>query len=623
MSIRIGDIYEQRYRVDAFIASGGMGAVYRVWDLEQKTPLAMKVMHGDLADDPIGYKRFQKEARSLQKLNHSNIVPFYGLYQTIDFFFILEKFIDGPTLKSRLKIENGKPLPYLEALVYTKAVCAALSYAHSNKIIHCDIKPGNVLIDQAGKIYITDFGIARTSDVTTSTNIGTGTPAYMAPEQIRGEAVSPATDLYSLAVMTFELMTGSRPFRGTDAETGSTSQSTAERIRYAHLHMPPPTPQQINPNLPEKFNRFIQIAMAKDPAARYPDAWQFFTALCDCFNLSPDLIPDSVTLPGHFHGNEPQTVPNREFTSNTATNDLLSGTPTSILEEGENRPTISAPPSKRGLLVVAALGIVAVVALGGFFLFNPPDSFPSNSASTGNSHSSGSSNPAQEASATSPVQEKSSSNSSTTAATKTPAKSSSTPRSVTLYYPLSDCNAASRIHIGDWVVVNQASGGNYIREYADTHPSDNIIDTAEVGESMIVLSGPVCNYGWLLWEVQTTNGVRGWTAETDGNAFWLDLLDEDSGDSSMVCSDTAPSRLHVGGRAMVNDDPPVSNRVRSEASTDSERVGSIDPGEGMDILDGPRCSEGILWWKVEADSSGLIGWTAEAVGYDYYLTPLP
>src|SRR3990170_8305007 len=165
----IGQILLGQYQVDSFVASGGMGAVYRVWDLKRNVPLAMKVLHADLAEDPAVFKRFQREARALQKLAHPNIVPFYGLYQTRGMAFLLERFIDGPSLKDTLRLRKGKPLPLGEALIYLKALSSALGYAHAHNVVHCDVKPGNVMVYQGGSIYLTDFGVARHAESTTTT----------------------------------------------------------------------------------------------------------------------------------------------------------------------------------------------------------------------------------------------------------------------------------------------------------------------------------------------------------------------------------------------------------------------------------------------------------------------
>jgi serine/threonine-protein kinase len=287
----VGQTLLNQFRVDAFVASGGMGAVYRVWDMKRNVPLAMKVLHSDLAEDPSMFKRFQREANALKKLTHPNIVPFYGLYKTGEFDFLLERFIDGPSLKVILKQRQGKPLEVTEALVYFKALCAALGYAHANGVVHCDVKPGNVMVDRGGSIYLTDFGIARHAESTTTTMGTAGTAAYMAPEQIRGEAVSPATDVYALGVMLFEMLTGQRPFRGTEESTERGGTTANERIRYGHLNLQPPDPQSINPNLPAGLSEVILKTLSKKPKARYASTQALFTEACAGFGTVPSELP--------------------------------------------------------------------------------------------------------------------------------------------------------------------------------------------------------------------------------------------------------------------------------------------------------------------------------------------
>lgn len=309
----IGQILLNQYRVDTFIATGGMGAVYRVWDLKRNTPLAMKVLHRDLAEDPHILKRFQREANALRKLAHPNIVQFYGFFQTPDYFFLLEKFVDGPSLKDVLRLQVGAPLPLHEVLIYIKGLTAALGYAHANGVIHCDVKPGNVLIDRAGSIYLTDFGIARHADSTTTTIANAGTVAYMAPEQIRSESVIPATDIYSLAVMLFEMLTGQRPFRGNEPGLEKGGETTYERIRYAHLHLQPPDPRQLNSSIPIELAKTILRALDKAPARRYQTMQDFKTAVYTSSGLSQEQLDARVSLPAVYRkddvGSQAHNVP--------------------------------------------------------------------------------------------------------------------------------------------------------------------------------------------------------------------------------------------------------------------------------------------------------------------------
>jgi len=297
MSNLAGKNLLNRYQVKEFISSGGMSDVYYVWDTTMHVHLAMKVLHMDLVDDPLLLRFFEREARALEKLKHPNIVPFYGVQKTSQFMFLLEEFIDGPSLKQVLekeRIKGEKNLSVEHTLIYTKAVYSALGYAHTSGVVHCDVKPGNVMIEEGGNIFLADFGIARHA-YSTETTVGiAGSPLYMAPEQIKGEAVTPATDIYSLGIMVFELLTGKRPFTGSISETEKTGETVADQIRKAHLITPPPDPCEINPLIPSSVGIVILKAMEKEPKNRYSNTTEFFFALCDAAGTSPDQIPDRV-----------------------------------------------------------------------------------------------------------------------------------------------------------------------------------------------------------------------------------------------------------------------------------------------------------------------------------------
>jgi len=292
----ISQVLLDQYQVIEFISSGGMGAVYRVLDLRRNSYLAMKVLHAELADDPSILKRFKREARALGKLAHPNIVPFYGIFQARDFFFLLEKYIDGPTLKQIIFEKPGKRLSIFETLTFLKALCAALGYAHANGVVHCDVKPGNVMVDRGGTIYLTDFGIARHAESTTTTLATLGTAAYMAPEQIRADSVSPATDVYALGVMLYEMLTGQRPFRGNEAGTEKGGATANERIRYAHQHLVPPDPRSLSESLPEALSMVILKALEKDPSRRLLSTQVFLQAACQAAGVNIEKIPDRIPV---------------------------------------------------------------------------------------------------------------------------------------------------------------------------------------------------------------------------------------------------------------------------------------------------------------------------------------
>ncbi|MDD2920799.1 MAG: serine/threonine-protein kinase [Anaerolineales bacterium] len=299
MATLVGQNLLSQFRVDAFVAAGGMGSVYRVWDLKRNVPLAMKVLHSELAEDPSMFTKFQREARDLQKLGHPNIVPFYGLYNSMDVVFMLERFVDGPSLKDVLKHRKGALLPVEDTLIYFKALCAALGYAHANGVVHCDVKPGNVMVDSSGQIYLTDFGIARHAESATTTIDSAGTSAYMPPEQIRGEPVTPATDVYALGIMLYEMLTGARPFRGSASNTSSdkSTPTLSMRIRQEQLHSQVQNPRELNPEISEGLANVTLKALEKESVNRYQNAQEFFEAICAAVNISPASIADRAVLP--------------------------------------------------------------------------------------------------------------------------------------------------------------------------------------------------------------------------------------------------------------------------------------------------------------------------------------
>lgn len=354
----IGETLLNQFRVETFIASGGMATIYRVWDLQRSVPLAMKVLHPELAEDPSFIARFQREAQSLQMLVHPHIVPFYGLYRVENLTFLLERYIDGPTLDEVLRARAGRPLTLREALIYFKALYTSLGYAHAQGIIHCDVKPGNVLIDQGGHVYLTDFGIARFMDTSITTSSAMGTPLYMAPEQINGERVTPQTDIYSLGVVMFELLTGRRPFRGDAGVPPEVGGSPSDRIRYQHLYAPPPDPRGLNRDLPHGVAAIILKAMAKDPGDRFPSVQAMAQSLSQVVAARFETLGDRVSLPetlyqpGSVLPTEPAPPPG-------------GGIPWPPETRPEPPPTAQrkAAPGPRRILWL--LGLAAVIALCG------------------------------------------------------------------------------------------------------------------------------------------------------------------------------------------------------------------------------------------------------------------
>jgi serine/threonine protein kinase len=293
----IGQVFFGRYRVDRFIASGEMGDIYRAWDMGRDVPLTMKVLHRSLVDDASVWEHFRREASALQELAHPNIVPFYGVYQTGEIAFLLNGYVEGFTLKD-IMWGQTTPIAVEEALTCIKAVSAALDYAHRLGIVHCDVKPGNVMIDREGRVYLSDFGTAHHAEsMATIAFVRESAADYLSPEQCRGDPVTPATDIYAMGVMLYEMVAGVHPFQGSKGE----GDAAANNLRYAQRNLAPPDPRQYNPGIPQPLAGVILRAMAKNPGDRFRGAQEFYEAACAASGIASSSVPDWLDLSGTLY----------------------------------------------------------------------------------------------------------------------------------------------------------------------------------------------------------------------------------------------------------------------------------------------------------------------------------
>jgi len=364
----IGQILTERYRVDTFLGRGGMAEVYKVWDNHRMTYLAMKVLHQDLAVDRVFMRRFQREAQTLEKLQHPNIVRFYGLERDGRLAFMLLDYIEGENLKPKIFDAEG-PYPLDGVRTVMRAICGALAYAHREGHIHCDIKPGNIMIDEHGKVLLSDFGIARMSDAATATMVGLGTPAYMAPEQARGLDPLPQTDIYALGIVLFEMLTGGeRPFTG---EQSWTTGSTSEKVRWEQINLPPPSPRRWNPDISDELEAVVLKSLAKDPAERYASPLDLLNALEMALTVdeSPD---DAETLiaepPSGGDSIMVSEVPDGQYEPEESDDsDVAEGG--ALADEQKVDPPVVDKPRRRGVvLVLIGLGVAAIIVGGGMFM---------------------------------------------------------------------------------------------------------------------------------------------------------------------------------------------------------------------------------------------------------------
>ena len=255
----IGTLLNGRFRLEEEVGSGGMSRVYRAFDEKLERWVAIKVLHATVSTDPDQLERFRREARTVARLSHPHVTHVIDAGEDEGTPYIVLEYVEGETLKERIRRVGRLPVP--EAVAYAIEIGRALSAAHASGIVHRDVKPQNVLIDLEGRAKVTDFGIARTLEVEALTQPGRvlGTTDYVSPEQALGHRVTQASDVYSLGICLFEMLTGDVPFRA-DTQVG---------VAMQHVKQPLPDVRFGRPEISAALAAVIERATAKDPRHRY------------------------------------------------------------------------------------------------------------------------------------------------------------------------------------------------------------------------------------------------------------------------------------------------------------------------------------------------------------------
>ena len=363
-------VLNNRYRLEERLGSGGMAVVYRAYDLTLERTVAIKILRKDYSNDPEFRERFHLEAKAAANLSHPNIVTVHDFGLNVDQLFIVMEYVPGTDLKTILK-QTGR-FSIHEAIELIIQASAGIGYAHRAGLIHCDIKPQNMLVSPEKRLKVADFGIARALSAISPderTDIVWGSPQYFSPEQAMGGAPSPASDVYSLGVIFFEMLTGKLPFVA----------STAEELARQHRETLPPSPRKFNPSIPIPLEQIILKILAKEPSARYRTADQLGRVLANYFQQLFLPITPNTSSP---EPTSEETRASRGRIETTSHPYLISSQP-SITSEKEIPSPIVISPIRKSIAfdwVTWSLALLALLLIGGLVPFwlwvylaiNPP-----------------------------------------------------------------------------------------------------------------------------------------------------------------------------------------------------------------------------------------------------------
>ena len=337
-----------KYEVKRLLGKGGMGAVFLAQDLTLDREVAIKVLPPEVSQDPKLVQRFQQEAKTAAKLDHTNIIPIYRVESEGGLNYFVMKFIAGTNLEDVLEDKKQLPVDYIQRVLWEAA--RALGHAHTRGIVHRDVKPANIMFDHDGKVMLTDFGISKALQAAsgfTGTGMIIGTPHYMAPEQAKGQTVDGRADQYSLGVVGYRMVTGQLPFSGDSVHT----------ILYKHIFEDPPPARDTRADVPEFLSAGLARAMAKDPAQRYATMEEFATAL-----WPEQPVVGGATAPATMR---PRTAP--QVSAEMPTEQFSSAPTTPLPSAGvaPRKPVTRTQPEPKKSRAGLVIGVLVVLVGGG------------------------------------------------------------------------------------------------------------------------------------------------------------------------------------------------------------------------------------------------------------------
>ncbi len=342
-------LLNNRYQIQAQLGSGGMAVVYKARDLMLERTVAIKVLRKDFSRDPAFRERFRQEAKAAANLSHPNIVTVHDFGLDQDNLFIVMEFVPGTTLKDMIS-QRGR-ISAEKAIPLMVQACAGIGYAHRAGLVHCDIKPQNILVTPDQRVKVTDFGIARALQSIPQdeqNSVVWGSPQYFSPEQAAGKAPSPASDVYGLGVVLFEMLTGQLPFLA----------SSATELSRLHREAQPPSPRQLNPAINENLNQILLKILAKEPAARYRTADQ----------LGRVLITFSQQATRREKVSQPPAPVRPQPVRSEPYQPAPQPRPKPTLQPQPKPAATTTPPVQIDWMTIT-LGLIAIMAVGGLVPF--------------------------------------------------------------------------------------------------------------------------------------------------------------------------------------------------------------------------------------------------------------
>jgi serine/threonine-protein kinase len=655
-----------QYDVRELLGMGGMGAVYRAYQGQLRRDVALKVLPPSLAQQQEFIERFVREAQTAAALEHAHIVPVYdyGTYGGLS--YVVMRLLTGGSLAERMshKAKIGADLPSLgETAQVIKDLAGALDYAHARGVVHRDIKANNVMFDDQGSAFLVDFGIAKITSSTTGltgTGVTMGTPSYMAPEQWRGESVTPATDQYALGVMTYSMVTGKLPFEA----------PTPYALMHKHLNEEATPPQVWRTDIPEAIKAVLDQAMAKNPRNRFPSVRDFANAFAEATKGVEKSSTDFFTTP----------LPNRPTPASA-----LSGAPRSKpvmthapanLEGATVTPsgvaakpptgTVLSPSSveqkgRSPLVWGAAIIVILLLAMGAFALFSGNNQqAAAQQTQTAQAVYLTNTGVAQALNATStaavlllvPTNTVEISNTPTDTLTPT-----DTPTTTPTVF-LSETPATPVVQALRGITARLGPGSQYaVAISLEANDRLDILGISEDGAWYEVLL-PDGSHGWiaasntLVSVFGNLDGVPIAFAPTETPTYTptitathtetatftptitptLTILPTRTStllppppntpppQAILSCPGALPSFLAPGISGYVRSEDPRPVNVRATPGRDGQKIGEMPTGMTFTVLEGPTCRDNIAWFRVNYGNNAN-GWIAE--GDDsYFVSPL-